>query len=106
MSFQYTILTVATWPSSEEPDHLPDGVDVDALGSSLPRQARHGHDVAGVRDHESRSRRELRVADEHPETPWTPQLPGVVGERVLRLRHADGQVSVALLLIPSELGSG
>ena len=81
-------------PSAQNsPTTLPVLVEVDRLGGRLLRQPGHGQDVAGVGHHEAGTRRELGVADGHREVPGPPELLRVVGERVLGLGHADGQLA-------------
>ena len=61
-------------------------------------QARHGHDVAGERHHEAGAGSDLDVPHRDTEALGRAQALGVVGEGVLGLGHADGQVGEALLL--------
>ena len=62
------------------------------------RQARHGHDLAGDGDDEAGARRKPHLAHGDDVAFRRAAQVRVGGEGILRLRHADRQLAVALLL--------
>jgi hypothetical protein len=79
---------------------VPSGRDVHALGRRPLRQARHGHDVAGVRHDEAGAGGRRHLAHRDVEVLGRAAQRRVVGEGVLRLRHADGHVAHADVFEP------
>mmetsp|Transcript_10753 Transcript_10753/g.25328 ORF Transcript_10753/g.25328 Transcript_10753/m.25328 type:complete len:264 (+) Transcript_10753:52-843(+) len=83
-------------------------VEVDLVVGWLDRQAGDERDRAEGDDDEAGAGGDVHVLDVHGEAGGRAELRGVVGERVLRLGHADGQHTqrgVALVLRDARLGS-
>src|SRR5579883_84164 len=77
----------------EESHDLAVRTDCHPLGRRLLGESRHRHDVAGLRDHETRASRGIHLVDRDPE-PGRPSEPGrVVGQGILRLGHAHRRVA-------------
>mmetsp|Transcript_14930 Transcript_14930/g.38363 ORF Transcript_14930/g.38363 Transcript_14930/m.38363 type:complete len:613 (+) Transcript_14930:23-1861(+) len=96
------MLTVTTnrrkLPASHEANHLARlQVQVDVIVGGAGGQARHGHHGADEREDEARAGGGAHVADGQHEAAGGALDLGVVGEGVLRLGHADGQLVQAHL---------
>ena len=71
-------------------------VNINAHERGLRGKPRHGGDVAAQGVDKARAGGKAHIAHRQPEAFWRALESGVVGERILGLGHAHGQVSVAL----------
>ena len=90
----------------EQADDATVGRDVDLLGRRELGEPRHRHDVARERHDEAGAGGHPEVAHGDAEAARGAELRLIVRERVLRLRHADGQIAVAEVLELLELLGG
>src|SRR4030095_220105 len=79
--------------SLEHPDDRAVGANGHAFGCRLLRESGHGHDVAGLRDDETGTGRGVHFVNGNAKTMRAAESRGIVGERVLGLRHAHRRVA-------------
>src|SRR5712692_7093837 len=83
-----------------QPGDGPRSVDVDPGVGRLLAQAGHQLDVARQRHVEARTDGRIHRSHWQREPAWPPLQGGIVGQRQVRLRHADGQGPQAALTQP------
>ena len=81
----------------EQPRDLSVVGHVDIDGGGHLRQPRHGHNIAGERDHKPRARADPDAADGERKAFRRAELLRVVGEGILRFGDADRHLSAALV---------
>ena len=78
--------------SEQTADHAVIG-HVDALRGGNLRQTGHGHDITGEHHDEAGTGGHLHVLNGYGEVFRCAQFGGIIGEAVLGLGHADGNLS-------------